>query len=104
MEDVSGEGFVPVDGDFGPLVSPGALKLHTYAVLVSIEVGVIGYISDEYLNAISVETTVTALELTLAGLWTRDQDGYRVSDIEVFRVAREVRRQLTALEALRSAH
>jgi hypothetical protein len=102
MEDVSIEGFVRTGGFAGPVVSRGALKLHTYAILVSIEVGHAGYISDDYLNAISVETSVAALELTLAGLWSRVQDGYRVSERETLRVAREVQRQLIALGELRS--
>ena len=98
MEDVSTEGFVRASGQAGPVVSRAALKLHTYAILVSIEVGRAGHISDDYLNAISVETSVAALELTLAGLWTRVQDGYLVSEGETLRVAREVQRQLIALE------
>lgn len=101
MEDVSSEGFVRVGGQTGPVISKSALKLHTYAILVSIELGDAGHIGDEYLNAISVETSMTALELTLAGLWTRDADGYRVSERETLRVAREVQRQLIALEELR---
>ena len=47
---------------------------------MSIEVGRPGYISDDYLNAISVETSITALELTLCGLWAREDNGYRVSE------------------------
>jgi hypothetical protein len=65
-------------------------------------VGHPGYISDDYLNAINVETSVTALELSLAGLWTREHEGYRVSETETLRVAREVQRQLIALDELRS--
>jgi hypothetical protein len=102
MEDVSTEGFVRAGRPAGPIVSRAALKLHTYAVLVSIEVGRPGYISDDYLSAISVETSVTALELTLAGLWERVQDGYSVRSDETLRVAHEVQRQLIALEELRS--
>jgi len=102
MEDVSTEGFVRTKGQTGPAITRAALKLHTYGVLVSIEVGEPGFISDTYLNAISVETSVTALELTLAGLWTRDENGYRVSEAETLRVAREVQRQLIALDELRS--
>lgn len=102
MEDVSTEGFVRVGGVAGPVISKSALKLHTYAILVSIEVGDAGHICDEYLNAISVETSVAALELTLAGLWAREPGGYRVSEGETLRVAREVQRQLIALEELRS--
>lgn len=104
MEDVSTEVFVRAGGQSGPTISKTALKLHTYAVLVSIEVGHAGFISDEYLGAISVETSVAALELTLAGLWAREDNGYRVSDEETLRVAQEVQRQLIALDALRSAH
>jgi hypothetical protein len=102
MEDVSDEGFVRACGESGPVVTRGALKLHTYGILVSIEVGDAGYISDEYLNAINVETSLAAFELTLAGLWTREGNGYRVSEEETLRVAREVQRQLIALERLRS--
>src|SRR3954453_23363934 len=104
MEDVSTEGFVRARGRSGPAVTRAALKLHTYGILVSIEVGDPGFISDDYLSAISVETSVTALELTLAGLWTREQNGYRVSEAETLRVAREVQRQLIALDELRSDH
>jgi hypothetical protein len=102
MEDVSAEGFVRAGGPAGPVVTREALKLHTYGILVSIEVGHPGYISDDYLSAISVETSVAALELSLAGLWVREQEGYRVSDAETLRVAREVQRQLIALDELRS--
>jgi hypothetical protein len=102
MEEVSAEGFVRAGGHAGPVVTREALKLHTYGILVSIEVGEAGYISDDYLSAINVETSVTALELSLAGLWTREQAGYRVSEEETLRVAREVQRQLIALEELRS--
>lgn len=98
MEDVSTEGFVRAGSQAGPVISRAALKLHTYAILVSIEVGRAGYICDDYLSAISVETSVAAFELTLAGLWTREADGYRVSEEETLRVAREVQRQLIALE------
>ena len=102
MEDVSAEGFVRAVGPDGPVVTRGALKLHTYAILVSIEVGKPGYISDEYLSAISVETNISALELTLCGLWERVADGYQVSERETMRVAREVQRQLIALDELGS--
>jgi hypothetical protein len=98
VEDVSAEGFVRAGGPAGPAVTRAALKLHTYAILVSIEVGQPGHISDDYLNAISVETSISALELTLCGLWVREGAGYRVSEDETLRVAREVQRQLIALD------
>ncbi len=102
MEDVSAEGFARAGGPAGPVVSRAALKLHTYAILVSIEVGRPGFISDDYLDAVSVETSITALELTLCGLWAREDNGYRVTEVEMLRVAREVQRQLIALEAMGS--
>ena len=102
MEEVSAEGFARAGGPAGPVVSRAALKLHTYAILVSIEVGRPGFISDEYLNAISVETSITALELMLCGLWARAGNGYRVTEAETLRVAREVQRQLIALDEMGS--
>lgn len=102
MEDVSAESFVRAGGPSGPVVTRDALKLHTYGILVSIEVGRPGHISDEYLSAISVETSVAALELCLVGLWTREHEGYCVSEAETLRVAREVQRQLIALDEMRS--
>jgi hypothetical protein len=102
MEEVSAEGFVRAGGLAGPVVTRAALKLHTYAILVSIEVGRPGYISDDYLNAISVETNIAALELTLCGLWARESIGYRVTEEETLRVAREVQRQLIALDEMGS--
>lgn len=89
-------------GPSGPVITRAALKLHTYAILVSIEVGRPGFIADEYLNAIQVESSIPALELRLCGLWSRVHNGYRVSQEETLRVAREVQRQLIALDELGS--
>jgi hypothetical protein len=102
MEEVSAEGFVRAGGPDGPVITRDALKLHTYAILVSIEVGRPGFISDDYLSAISVETSIAALELTLCGLWARQDNGYFVTEDETLRVAREVQRQLTILDELGS--
>lgn len=94
MEEVTA-GFTRVAGS--AVVSRDALKLHTYAVIVSIKDGHPGFVGDDYLSAIRVETTVPALELTLAGLWTREDGGYRVREAETLRVARIVQRQLIEL-------
>lgn len=102
MEDISGEAFVHLGGRNGPLVSTQALKLHTYGVVASIANGEPGFVSHDYLNAVSVETTVVALELTLAGVWSPEPGGYRVAEHETLRVARSVQRQLGRLEALRA--
>jgi len=81
------------------LVSRGSLRLHVYAVLASIEAGHAGLVTDAYLDAVTGETSVDALELCTAGLWTRVDGGYRVLDSEVMRMAGEVHRQLEELSA-----
>src|SRR5579875_1603144 len=80
------------------VITREALKLHTYAVIVSIKDGHPGFVADEYLSAVRVETSLSALELTLAGLWCRVDGGYEVSEDETLRVARIVQRQLAELE------
>lgn len=83
----------------GTLVSRGALRLHVYAVLASIEAGRAGRVTDDYLNAVAADTSVDALELCTAGLWTRADGGYQVAESEVMRMAGEVHRQLEDLSA-----
>jgi hypothetical protein len=82
------------------VVSRVALRLHVYAILASIEAGRPGLVTDEYLNGVTVETSVAALELCTAGLWTRSDEGYRVLESETERVATEVHRQLEELSQL----
>ena len=101
MEEVTTEGFVRMAGTNGHLVSTDALKLHTYGVVASIANGEPGLISFDYLNAVRVDTTVAALELTLAGVWSAEPGGYRVTEQETLRVARVVHDQLSRLEELR---
>lgn len=57
-------------------LSPQAFQLLTFGLLNSLEDGRPGHISDEYLNEISAETTIAAVELEAAGLWVRRSDGY----------------------------
>ena len=82
------------------MVSRSALRLHVYAVLASIEAGTAGLVTDSYLDAVTAETSVDALELCTAGLWTRVDTGYRVLESEVMRMASEVHRQLEELSAM----
>ncbi len=93
--------FVRFGGERGlaadTLVSRRALRLHVYAVLASIEADHAGLVTDAYLDAVTVETSIDAFELCTAGLWTRIEDGYRVLDSEVTRMASEVHRQLEEL-------
>ena len=81
------------------MVSRSALRLHVYAVLASIEADSAGLVTDTYLDAVTAETSVDALELCTAGLWTRVDAGYQVRDGEVLRMASEVHRQLEELSA-----
>jgi hypothetical protein len=79
------------------VVSRTALRLHVYAILASIEAGHPGLVTDEYLNAVTAETSVAAIELCTAGLWERSDRGYLVLESETDRVAYEVHRQLEEL-------
>jgi hypothetical protein len=81
------------------VLSRAAMHLHTFGVLSSIDAGDPGFVSDRYLNSISAETSITALELCLAGLWERAACGYRVSDAETVSVAEQIHGQLHDLAA-----
>lgn len=81
------------------VLSRAAMHLHTFGVLSSIESGSPGFVSDRYLNAISAETSITALELCLSGLWERTACGYRVSDADTLSVAEQIHGQLHDLAA-----
>jgi hypothetical protein len=81
------------------VLSRAAMHLHTFGVLSSIEAGDPGFVSDRYLNGISAETSITALELCLAGLWERTACGYRVSDADTLSVAEQIHVQLHDLAA-----
>jgi hypothetical protein len=45
------------------VLSRAAFQLHSFGIVNSITDGHPGFVSDEYLNAISAETTTAALEL-----------------------------------------
>ena len=68
-----------VEGD-SPVVSRAAFQLHTAGLVNSVRDGHPGFVADEYLEAISADTTLTALELCTAGLWERADGGYTVLD------------------------
>lgn len=73
------------DGEEPPL-SRAAFQLHGFGVMESVADGTPGFVSDEYLNAISAETTITVAELCTAGLWQRTDGGYEVLDREALQV------------------
>jgi hypothetical protein len=66
----------------GPALSMPAFQLHTFALIDSVQRGAPGFVSDDYLNSISAETTVSAIELETSGLWARRDGGYFINDPE----------------------
>jgi hypothetical protein len=70
-----------------PVLSRAAFQLHSFGIVNSVEDGHPGFVSDEYLNAISAETTITAAELCAIGMWRRVDGGYEVMDRHMVQVA-----------------
>ncbi|AXH50531.1 hypothetical protein SEA_RUTHY_68 [Gordonia phage Ruthy] len=68
------------NGADDPVISRESFQLHHYAIVNSVRDGHPGYVSEDYLNAISTETTTSTVELELAGLWVREGAGYRIHD------------------------
>lgn len=68
--------------DGSPVLSRAAFQLHGAAMVNGVRDGTPGFISDDYLNAITAETTITAAELCALGMWERDDDrgGYVIND------------------------
>lgn len=60
------------------VLSRAAFRLHGFALVNSLRNGHPGFVSDDYLNAITAVITVTVLELEAAGIWVRSNDGYSV--------------------------
>jgi hypothetical protein len=82
-----------------PIISRAALQVHTAGIVNSVRDGHPGFVGDEYLDAISAETTITTLELCSAGLWQRVQGGYEIQErglvqmaADQFRIEEERRR------------
>ncbi len=62
------------------MLSRAAFQLHSFSIVESVNDGHAGFVSDDYLSAISAETDLTATELCLAGLWERVDGGYTIHD------------------------
>lgn len=67
-----------IDAEGLGMLSREAFELHSFGLVNSFEDGHPGFVSDEYLNAISAETTLPAAELEAAGLWERRDGGYLI--------------------------
>lgn len=70
-----------------PTLSRAAFQLHSFAIISSIQDGHPGFVSDDYLNAITAETTTTALELEAVGMWQRRDGGYFIVADEMVKMA-----------------
>lgn len=66
-----------------PPLSREAFQLHSFGALSAYKDGYPSFVSDEYLNAVAAETTSTAAELCVNGLWERVDGGYRIHDDEM---------------------
>jgi len=71
------------------VLSRAAFQLHSFGIMNSVKENTPGFISDEYLNDIAAETTLTAMELVSAGLWERSTDGYLVNDPQMLEMVLE---------------
>jgi hypothetical protein len=76
------------------VLSRAAFQLHSFSMMNSVRDGNPGFVSDDYLNDISAETTLTAMELVAAGLWERSTDGYLITDPQMLEMAMMVSEQM----------
>jgi hypothetical protein len=77
------EGLRPPGEGQDAVLSLAAFQMHGFGMMNSIKDGHPGLVSDDYLNAISAETSITATELCTAGLWVRVHGGYEIMDEEL---------------------
>lgn len=75
------------------VLSRAAVDLSAFGLSASVRRGTPGFISDTYLNEISAETTLTAMELVVAGEWTRGEGGYEITDPDMKALAARLHRQ-----------
>jgi hypothetical protein len=84
------------------VMSREAYDLHILAISHSTSCDHPGFVPDDYLehlDGLSIETTITAVELCAVGLWERVHDGYRILDWELVEVSLDHIRQLRAEDA-----
>lgn len=84
------------------VMSREAYDLHILAISHSTSCDHPGFVPDDYLehlDGLSVETTITAVELCAVGLWERVHGGYRILDWELAEVSLDHVRQIRAGDA-----
>ena len=89
------EGTANAEGD-ELVISRAAFQLHGFGIINSVQDGHPGFVFEEYLNAISAETTITAAELCAAGMWQRVDGGYEILDHEMVQMSVDVARKMEA--------
>jgi hypothetical protein len=91
FEDEDHQEFFRVEQSSGDYVvlSRAAFDLNAFAVAASIRRDTPGFISDGYLSA---ETSLTAMELVVAGQWIRVEGGYEIADPEERALAERLHR------------
>ncbi len=67
-------------------LSTTALHLHLCSVLVTATTERPGFVSDEFLASIDEDITLALIEVCLAGLWHREQNGYQIPADQLHRV------------------
>lgn len=90
-----------------PLLSRAALMLHGFASVASLADGRPGFVSDDYLNAISAQTTTAAVELETSGMWERRDGGYFIVADQIVKIAIDANEHSDRLRgecAARGAH
>lgn len=77
--------FMNVEGT--GVMSRAAFQLHSFAMINSIRDGRPGFVGDDYLNGITAETTITAMELVSCGAWERREGGYFIVADDMLKIA-----------------
>ncbi len=92
FEDEDHRKFLRVEQRSGDSVvlSSAAFELSGFAAAASVRNDTPGFISDDYLSA---DTSLTAMELVVAGLWLRVDGGYEVTDPEEKALLERLHRQ-----------
>ncbi len=81
------------------VMSRAAWDLQCRATSHSAFCGHPGFVPDEYLDGLSMETTITAAELCTADMWERVDGGYRVLDWEAVEVCLDRVREIRGEDA-----